>query len=131
MQEAEGILVVSDSVTFNYLKTKVGMCLLLSGKWFRFFETSSDVLMLNYCVITSDSRPLNREGVINSLLQYDDKRTFLLRGKCVQNICTGEVSLNAASHKSMQDIKGQPTENLTTFYLASHIISIIRPNKLF
>ena len=87
--------------------------------------------MLNYCVITSDSRPLNREGVINSLLQYNDKRTFLLRGKCVQNICTGEVSLNAASHKSMQDIKGQPTENLTTFYLASHIISIIRPNKLF
>jgi len=42
-------------------------------------------------------------------------------------IYTGDVSLNKVSHKSIQDIKEQPVENLTTFHLASYIISVIRP----
>jgi len=86
--------------------------------------------MLSYCVITNDSRPLNRKGVINSLSQYYDKRTFLLRGKCVQNIYTGDMSLNKVSHKLMQDVKEQPAENLTAFYLASHIVQVIRPKTI-
>jgi len=85
--------------------------------------------MLSYCVITSDSRPLNRKVVINSQSQYYDKRTYLLRGKCVQSISTGDLSLNKVSHKSLQDIKKQPKENLKIFYLASHIISVIRPKN--
>jgi len=88
------------------------------------------VFLRNSSFITSDSRPLNRKGVINSLSQYYDKRTFLLRGKCAQIFYTGDVSLIKVSNMSIQDIKEQPTENLTTFYLVSHIISVIRPNKL-
>jgi hypothetical protein len=62
------------------------MRLLISGKCFRYVDISSEIIMLSYCVTKSDSLPLSRKVVVNSLSQYYDKRTFLLRGKCVQII---------------------------------------------